>query len=476
MSPFLSFDAAPDRTAIVRADGSVVLYGDLQALIESAAMDLQREVGAGPGHVLAVGTTDPLATLIAVLAALNVGCAVLPLDMRAGKAHQATWLSKGRPLATITGADAAGRLTFDPATEPPRRVPPETGLLLFTSGSSGEPKGVLLSRSGIQANVTAILSYLPVKQHPRTALVLPLSYSYALVGQAFVTLQAGGQLLLIGEGTFPLQQLALMRQLGASGLSAVPTALRRLCEAAASLPEEDRPPLGYLASAGAPLDPTTRHWLHAAFPAARLFNQYGLTEACPRVTALSDAEAPFAAGSVGRPLPGITLRIVDENGQTLAPGQTGQLVVRGPSVMLGYLDDPQATAAVLQPDGLHAGDLGWLDDDGYLYIAGRKDSLVQCAGERVSIDEVAAVLRLVPGVADAHVVAIPDELFGHRLVAFVETTEAELPQIRQTLRNHLPPAKRPQRLILLPALPRSGNGKVASALLRTQAMEAGGPG
>jgi acyl-CoA synthetase (AMP-forming)/AMP-acid ligase II len=474
MPPFLPFAAAPASPAVVRADGTVLRYGELQRQIEAASAALRQEVGAGPGHVLAVATVDPLATLIAVLAALGAGSAVLPLDVRAGYAHQAALVARGRPLATITDADADGRLAWVPAPLPPGRVPVETGLLLFTSGSSGEPKGVLLSRNGIRANVTAILSYLPVHRHPRTALVLPLSYSYALVGQAFVTLQAGGQLLLVGEGAFPPQQLARMRELGASGLSAVPTALRRLCEAAADLPEAERPPLGYLASAGAPLDPVTRARMQAAFPAARLFNQYGLTEACPRVTALSDAEAPFADGSVGRPLPGISLRIVDEDGHPLPAGATGHLVVQGPSVMIGYLDDPEGTAAVLRPDGLHAGDMGWLDADGYLHVVGRKDGLVQCAGERVSTDEVAAVLRLVPGVADAHVVAIPDERFGHRLVAFVETAEAALPRMRQVLRDHLPPAKRPQRLILLPALPRSANGKVAAALLRRQALESGG--
>src|SRR5262249_22326873 len=160
----------------------------------------------------------------------------------------------------------------------------------------------LLSRAGIETNVEAILSYLPVREHPRTAVVLPLSYSYALVGQVLTTLRAGGTLLLLGDLAYPPLQLEAMARFAASGLSSVPTSLKLLSQAAAE--SAARPPLGYLASAGAPLSAATVATVRAAFPQARLFNQYGLTEASPRVTALSDAEPEFAQGSVGRALPG----------------------------------------------------------------------------------------------------------------------------------------------------------------------------
>jgi len=443
-------NGAAGATALIRSSGESLTYGELRASVARAAGQLR---GAG---AVGIAVADPCGFVVAALAAWEAQAAVVPLDVRAG----AKWIDsaalRAGVSAIVRAASPDGTLTVEARAGRP--LDPRVGLVLFTSGSSGPPKGVLLSLKGILANVQAILSYLPVRDHPRSAVVLPLSYSYALVGQAVTTLRAGGTLLLLGDLAYPPLQLEAMARHEASGLSSVPTSLRLLASAAAE--SEKRPALGYVASAGAPLGAATVAAVRAAFPKARLFNQYGLTEASPRVTALEDAEEEFAGGSVGRALPGIEVRAAGD----------GEILVRGPSVMLGYLDDPEATARVLSADGeLRTGDVGRVDARGYLYVEGRADGVVKSGGERVSVEEVASAVRACSGVADASVVAVADELLGARLVAFVEAAEAALPELRRALRESLPPAKRPQRIVALEHLPRLPSGKVDLMALKAMA-------
>jgi long-chain acyl-CoA synthetase len=395
--------------ALVESTGRVVTHEELVARVAERARELEA-AGARPGRVVAVAEPTPAAMLIASLAVWRTGAALAP-----------------RAPAGVIG----------------REVPVDTGLLLFTSGSSGEPKGVLLSRAGVLANLEAILEYLPVAAHPRTAIVLPLHYSYALVGQAFATLRAGGTVILLNDVPYPARQIELMHALDARGLSSVATSLRLLARAAREL---GAPRLGYVASAGGPLDAATRELLREVWPAAQLWNQYGLTEASPRVTAASSDEPPFWQGSVGRPIRGVSVE-----------AQDGELLVRGPSTMIGYLDDLPLRGP------LHTGDLGRVDAGGYVWVDGRRDGLVKVAGERVSVDQVAAALRA--AVRDACVVAIPDELTGVRLVAFVEGD----PAAARRVAHALPPAQRPARIIPVDEIPRLANGKPATDELRRRA-------
>jgi acyl-coenzyme A synthetase/AMP-(fatty) acid ligase len=400
--------------ALVDSTGRVVETEELVARVAAQARELEA-AGARPGRVVTVALKDPAAMLIAALAVWETGAALSP-----------------RPGPPGVAVD--------------REVPVETGLLLFTSGSSGSPKGVLLSRAGVVANVDAILEYLPIAAHPRTAIVLPLHYSYALVGQAFATLRAGGTAILLGDVPYPARQIALMHAYEARGLSSVATSLRLLARAAREL---GAPELGYVASAGGPLDHATRDLLREVWPAAQLWNQYGLTEASPRVTAVSSDEPAFWQGSVGRPIRGVSVESVDWR-------------AAGPRTV----DDARLSSTASPLAGpLHTGDLGRVDAEGYVWVEGRRDGLVKVAGERVSVDEVAAALRA--AVRDACVVAIPDELTGVRLVAFVEGDAAAARRAAQSL----PPAKRPSRIVEVDALPRLPSGKPAVEELRRRALD-----
>lgn len=453
--------------ALIDAQGIVTTHAQLAAAVARGAATLAA-AGAGPGRVVAVDVAAAGPALVALLSGFATGAAVWPVPA-SGQALGA----RARPILTVTAATLDGELAVVPH-EDPRVLDPAVGLLLFTSGSSGPPKGVMLDHAALRANVAGILAYLPIAAHPRTALVLPLAYAYAVVGQALTTLAAGGTLLLLHGLTYPPAQVAAMAALGATGLSSVPASLRLLAEAAAALPPGKRPALGYVASAGAPLDETTRQALAAAFPAARRFNQYGATEAGPRVAAIADDDPAYVPGMAGYPLSDVTLRVLGPDGAPLPAGQEGRVAVRGPSVMRGYLDDDAASKAVMTPHGLLTGDVGHLDAAGRLVVAGRTDGVVKCAGERVALAAVAEVLRGGAGVADAHVVALPDAWVGTRLVAYIEPRTGVTPADAAAAagayaREHLVPAARPRRVVALAALPRLAGGKVDAEALRGMA-------
>lgn len=180
------------------------------------------------------------------------------------------------------------------------------------------------------------------------------------------------------------------------------------------------------------------------------------------MAAVSSRDPAFARGSVGKPLAGMAVE---------ARGEDGELYVRGPSVMLGYLDDPGGTRAVLDGGWLATGDLGRVDDAGDVFVVGRRDGVVKCGGERVSVDEVAAVIRRAPGVDDACVLAAPHPETGATLWAFVACAEERLVDLRRFLRAELPAAKRPRHLVRMDALPRGANGKIALDALRREVRD-----
>jgi long-chain acyl-CoA synthetase len=409
-------DAAP---ALAFLDGRVLTYGELRERVRARAGALT------PGCVVPLPPA-PDALLVDALAAWHAGAIAAP---NPGQIDVSTYVDL------------------------------RAALLLYTSGSTGTPKGVLLSAAGLRANAEAILGYLPIARVPDTALLLPLHYSYALVGQALTTLHAGGTVWLFNGLAYAREQLDAIARIGRPvGLSSVPTGLRSL----ASMQLEAKAPLrlGYLASAGGRLTSETVALVRSAFPGVQLFNQYGLTEASPRVAAISDDHPAFAYGSVGRALPGLHVFAVDASGARLPAGAPGELAVRGPSVMLGYLGDPQATARVLGSDGtLRTGDSGYVDENGYVFVQGRNDGVVKVAGERVSLAEISERL------GQAELIALPDEALGAKLIAFVE---GDPTPVRQRARE-LPPQKRPVRIVSLAAFPRTANGKIDRAALRALA-------
>jgi long-chain acyl-CoA synthetase len=444
---------AGDGDALLARDAPKVSYAELRRAVSARTTELEH-LGAAPGRLVAVADGDPSGALVTVLAAWRAGAAVLPFDARAPRAAVDRVLALARPVAVARGG------AIEPGGADARMGDPRAALLLFTSGSTADPKGVVLGAEGIAANVDAILAYLPVREARIVGLASPLAYSYGLVGQALTTLTAGATLAVLPSMTFATEVASHLRAASVRGLSSVPTTLRAVARVVATEPLH----LRFAASAGAALDGATASLVERAFGGAELFNQYGLTEASPRVTAVSSRDPAFARGSVGRPVAGMSVE---------ARGAEGDLFVRGPSVMLGYLDDPDGTRGVLGDDGwLATGDVGTVDGDGDVFVTGRRDGVVKCGGERVGVEEVAAMLRRAPGVRDACVLAAPDPEAGAKLWAFLECADDDLAGVRDFLRSQLSAAKRPRQLVALGSLPRGPNGKIDFKELRRRMNDA----
>jgi long-chain acyl-CoA synthetase len=344
--------------------------------------------------------------------------------------------------------------------------------LVYTSGTTGKPKGVMLSHRNIVANVRSIISYLELGPSDVAAMLLPFHYVY---GSSVIHthIAAGGALAMVGTLTFPGALLKGIETHRCTGLAGVPSTFARLVQL--ELGQFDLSSLRYLTQAGGPMSPELTQKVRAALPHARLFVMYGQTEAAARLTYLPPEQLERKLGTVGIAIPGVALAVVDEAGAPVAPGTQGEVVVRGANVMLGYWKDPEATARALRPEGLHTGDIGWLDDDGYLHLVARQSDIIKSGGHRIGPREIEEVIERLPGVAECGVVGVPDELLGEAVAALVVLAEGETLDA-ETVERHvfrsLPRHKVPSIVRFVPALPRTRTGKVCRADLRALAHAA----
>ena len=298
----------------------------------------------------------------------------------------------------------------------------DLALVLYTSGTTGLPKGVMLTHRTVCNNAWAIGSYLGNRPEDVVLCTLPLSFSYGLF-QVLTAVEVGHAVVLERSLAYPADTLRRMRELGVTGLPGVPTTFAKL------LPQLERrevelPALRYATNAGAALPDAHLARLRELLPGVRIFCMYGQTE-CTRASYLDPELLDEKPGSVGRAMPNCELYLVDDEGRRLPPGSTGELVVRGANVMRGYWGRRGETAARLR-DGqwvgekvLHTGDLFHMDDDGYLTFVGRRDDVFKSSGQKVSPLEVESAIYELPEVAEVVVVGAPDPIEGLAVTAYV---------------------------------------------------------
>jgi len=351
-----------------------------------------------------------------------------------------------------------------PAPAAPTVRPEDPALILYTSGSTGKPRGVVQSFRNIDANTRSIVQYLELGPADRALLILPLYYCYGrsvLQTHLFV----GGSLFLDNRFAFPRLVLEAIAGERCTGLAGVPLTFE-IIRRQVDVSTLDLGTLRYLTQAGGAMAQETIEWVRRAFHAARLFVMYGQTEATARLSYLPPERAAEKRGSIGIPIPGVELRVVDDRGSALAPGETGNLVARGSNVTLGYLDEPEETAAILRDGWLWTGDLAVQDADGFFYHRGRSKEILKIGGHRVSPAEIEHVVAEHPDVADAAVIGVPDSLHGELPVAFVVVRPGHAPtaeDLQRYCRERLPAYCVPQALHFVEALPRSESGKLLRA-------------
>lgn len=379
----------------------------------------------------------------------------------------------GPPQARGTGTFswiAADGSVQDPLGGPLRPEAPDpesAALVLYTSGSTGAPRGVVQSHRNIAANTRAICSYLELGAADRIMAILPFHYCY---GRSLLQthLHAGGSVFLDHRFLYPRVVLNAMAQQRCTGFAGVPATfelLRRQCSAA----PPRTPSLRYLTQAGGAMHPDTVRWVRAAFAPAQLFVMYGQTEATSRLSYLPPAMATLKEGSIGRALPGVELRVVSGDGTPAPAGVAGEIIARGDNVTRGYLDDAQATAGIIRDGWLWTGDLAYQDRDGYFFITGRTRDLLKVRGHRFSPREIERCLCEHPDIREAAVFGIPDVIEGERVTAYVVARVGAIPEedaLRKFCRHRLPAYKVPRHVRVVAALPRTGAGKVSTPALR----------
>ncbi|AZQ34530.1 acyl-CoA synthetase [Streptomyces cyaneochromogenes] len=477
-SLFPALTGAPaDRPALRFGDRSLT-YGELGA----ACGALAARIG-GAGRV-AVWATPELETAVAVVAALQAGVAAVPLNPKSGEKELGHIMSDSAPSAVLAapGDELPAplgdleRIDVDVRAAGPHPDPQvsdeDPALVVYTSGTTGPPKGAVIPRRAITTTLDALADAWQWTADDTLVHGLPLFHVHGLVLGILGPLRRGGSVRHLGR--FGTRGVARELNDGATMVFGVPTMYHRIAEA---LPEEPElaKALGrarLLVSGSAAL-PVHDHERITAATGQRVVERYGMTETLMNTSVRADGEA--RAGTVGVPLPGVELRLVEEDGTPITSydGETvGEIQVRGANLFTEYLNRPDATAAAFTPDGwFRTGDMAVRDPDGYVRIVGRKATdLIKSGGYKIGAGEIENALLEHPGVREAAVTGEPDADLGERIVAWVVPEDPQSPPATEELADHvarrLAPHKRPRVVHHLSALPRNDMGKIMKRALR----------
>jgi malonyl-CoA/methylmalonyl-CoA synthetase len=470
--PLLSrLGTEPARPAL-HIGQATLSFGELERAARAHAARLLAD-GLRPGDRVAVWATPELPTIAAVVGQAMLGVPTVPLNPALGDKELRHVLDDAAPRLVLAAEPAAfaartpgGRaIALDgPQASPPPPAPDDPLLVLYTSGTTGPPKGALVTHRSAAFDLDALAGAWGWTAADTLVHALPLFHVHGLVLGILGSLRVGGALRLLPR--FTPEGVCDAMGGGGTMLFAVPTMYHRLAEHCEASPGDarrlGRARLLVSGSAALPVRESDR--------LARLFGQrtverYGLTETLINTAARHDG--PRTPGTVGPPLPGVALRLVDDQRRQVAPGPEvlGEIAVKGPNVFPGYLNRPDATAEAMDAEGwFYTGDIGALTAEGEVRIVGRRATdLIKTGGYKVGAGEVEAALLEHPAVREAAVIGVPDDDLGERIVAFVVPYEGQAPSAGE-LSHHvarlLAPHKRPRAVRMVQSLPRNAMGKV----------------
>jgi long-chain acyl-CoA synthetase len=334
---------------------------------------------------------------------------------------------------------------------------------------TGAPRGVMLRHVNLRANTASILSYLGLTEQDRVMCVLPLYYVYGL-SLLHTHVAAGGSIVLDNRFAFPNVVVSAMNEHEVTGFAGVPSSFTLLLHRS-NLPETTFPTLRYVTQAGGAMPPARiREWLDRG-PRVPFYVMYGATEAAARLCYLPPQDLERKLGSIGKAIPNVEMQVIREDGRPAAPGEVGELVARGANIALGYWNSPSETADRFAPHTFRTGDLGYADEDGFLFIVGRRHDMIKVGAHRVGAKEIEDVLCEHPAVHEAAVVGAAHDLLGEAPVAFVAArTGAPLSEgeLQLHCKERLAPHKVPVRVFVRDELPKLGMGKTDRAALRAE--------
>ena len=476
----------PDKTALFWGD-TRNSYSDLWRQTLHVSEILQKRYGVKPGDRVALWLKNCPEFVPSYLGVLHAGAVVVPVNNFLKPDEVSFILNDAGADVVITDAElAAHHRPLEAARHsvrffrieglagaglPPTPVAfsvPDAGetslaVIIYTSGTTGRPKGAMLSHGNLLHNVESCRHVIRTVEQDRFVILLPLFHSYMMTVGMLLPLLVGATMVLI-KSLHPVKNVLLeILEKQATVLPAIPQFYRSMVNATIPVPL----PLRLCISGAAPLPVQVLRDFEHKFHIP-LIEGYGLSETSPVVTK-NPLDGTRKVGSIGLPIPNVEVSIQDDAGQMLGPGQIGEVCVRGGNVMLGYWNQPEETERTMRGDWLLTGDIGYRDADGYYYITDRKKDMLLVNGINVYPREIEEVLYQYPGVKEAAVIGKPDPRKGEQPIAFVAPNEGvalDVTDIQHFLKHRLADYKLPKHMIILPALPRNGTGKILKTQLR----------
>ncbi len=408
-----------------------IAYPQLYAQIVSLAAGIRKEVGTGQNIILV--SNNNLFFIMAYLGILKSGNVVVPLNPATEPGNlsyiikqcgsKTAFISNGTPIVSDelhvvfneTGMKELinSRESF---IEQGSSDVDSMAEIIYTSGSTGVPKGVIISHKNLTANTSSIIQYLKLTSNDTMLIVLPFYYCYGL-SLLHTHLKVGGSIALNNSFIFIggiLRDLNLYR---CTGFAGVPSHYQILLRKSKSFITTSFPYLRYVTQAGGKLPTLFIHEFIKALPAVKFFVMYGQTEATARLSYLPPDVIKEKSGSIGKGIPGVTLKVVNENGKEIKTGEQGEIIARGDNIMKGYFKDKSLTDITIRDGWLYTGDIATIDDDGYIFIVSRKKEIIKVGGKRVSPKEIEEVILMLPEVIDCTISSIEDPLLGEAIVA-----------------------------------------------------------
>jgi long-chain acyl-CoA synthetase len=308
--------------------------------------------------------------------------------------------------------------------------------IIFTSGSTGKPKGVMISHKNLMANTQSILDYLNLNENDRMLVVLPLYYCYGL-SLLHTHLRIGGSIVFNNSFIFLGAIINNLVDYKCTGFAGVPSHFQILLRMSDSFKKTSFPNLRYVTQAGGKLAPVFIDEFRNSFPDVLFYVMYGQTEATARLSYLPPELYDKKKGSMGKGIPGVELKVVNEKNEKIKPGEIGEVIARGGNIMLGYYADGEATKVTIKNGWLYTGDIGTVDKDGYIYLTARKKEIIKVGGKRISPKEIEAVILEIPQVVDCTIEGIEDALLGEALKAtIVVNPETDKDKIEEIIKQH----------------------------------------
>ena len=487
---FLLAGKTPDAIALRTLTGDRT-YGELTRAVAQVAAHLVETEPRG-SRVLLIAENS-LFWAAAYLGVLRAGmvCVPLPPTIAAADLSYILRLTDAR-LAFVQarvlagrGAEFAGvRVISEPLPSAASEIlfPPvaanDLAALMFTSGSTGRPRGVMVSHGNIRANTESIVEYLGLTADDRMMTVLPFHYCFG-TSLLHTHLRAGASLVLDSRFLYPETVLQHMTDAGCTGFAGVPSHFQILLRHS-SLKTRAFPRLRHVQQAGGHLAPAFVRELREALPHARVFIMYGQTEATARLSYLPPEFLDSKPGSIGKGMPGVTLKALNAAGKEVAPGEAGEIVAEGANVALGYWGAPEESAKCFRDGKLYTGDIATVDEEGFLYILDRGKDFLKCGGVRVSCRQLEQRLLEGEGLAEAAVVGISDEILGEAVKAVVvgdngahcdgqcdwTLCSAARERVLRYCKEHMAPQVVPREIVFIPELPMNSAGKVDKTRLK----------